>query len=96
MTMVARIASRRGMIGDRLRVVAGRHRDDAAAALVVAKRRELDAGAALLERIGDLQILVFDIDVGARERGQRRRRQQRRAQHVTGDGAPGGLDIGEA
>ena len=84
-----------GVIGDRLGVVAGGHRDDAAAALFGAECGELDAGAALLERVGDLQVLVFDENLGAGERRQRRRRQQRRAQHMAGDGAPGGFDIGK-
>ena len=56
------------MIGDRLGVIAGRHRDDAAAALLGAQRCKLDAGAALLERVGDLQILVLDENLGAGER----------------------------
>ena len=51
-----------GMIGHRLGMVAGRHGDDAAFALGLAERRELDERAALLERIGDLQVLVFDVD----------------------------------
>ena len=84
-----------GVIGDRLGVIAGRHRDDAAAALVGGERGKLDAGAALLERVRDLQILVFDEDLGAGQRRQRRRRQQRRAQHVAADRAAGRLDIGE-
>ena len=63
------------MIGHRLRVIAGRHGDDAAAAFVCGERGKLDAGAALLERVGDLQILVFDEYLGAGERRQRRRRQ---------------------
>ena len=52
-----------GVIGDRLGVVAGGHCDDAAAALFGAERGKLDAGAALLERVGDLQILVLDEDL---------------------------------
>ena len=69
------------MVGHRLRTVAGRHRDDAAPALVGRERGELVARAALLERVGDLQVLVFDEDLGAGQRGQPRRRQHRRAQH---------------
>jgi hypothetical protein len=37
------------MIGDRLGVIAGRHGDDAATALGRGERRQLHAGAALLE-----------------------------------------------
>ena len=83
------------VIGHRLGMVAGRHGDHAAAALVGAERRKLYAGATLLERVGDLQILVFDKNLGPGERRQRRRREQRRAQHMTGDRAPGSLDVGE-
>jgi hypothetical protein len=84
-----------GVIGHRLGMVAGRHGDDAAAALFGRQGGELDAGAALLERIGDLQILVFDEDLGTGKRRQRRRGQERRAQHMAVDGAPGGLDVGQ-
>ena len=84
-----------GVIRDRLRVIAGGHRNDAAAAFVGGQRGELDAGAAFLEGVRDLQILVFDEDLGAGQRRQRRRRQERRAQHVTADRAAGHLDIGK-
>ena len=83
------------MIGDRLRMVAGRHGDHAALPLVGRKRGELDARAALLERVGDLQILVFDENLRAGERGQLRRRQHRRGQHVAGDDPPRRLDVGK-
>ena len=59
------------------------------------QRGKLHAGAAFLERVGDLQILVLHEHVGAGQRRERRRRQFRRAQHMTGDRAPRGLDIGE-
>ena len=52
------------------------------------ERGKLHAGAALLERVGDLQILVFDVDLGAGQRRQRRRRQYRRPQHMARDRAP--------
>ena len=83
------------MIGHRLGVIAGRHGDHAAAALVGGECGELHAGAAFLERVGDLQILVFHEHVGAGQRRQRRRRQYRRAQHMARDRAPGSLDIGK-
>ena len=51
--------------------------------------------AAILERIGDLQVLVFDIDLGAGEGGKLRRRQHRGAQDCSGELAPRGLDIGK-
>ena len=41
-TMVAGIFEPRGVIGHRLGVIAGRHGDDAAAALGLAERGELD------------------------------------------------------
>ena len=57
----------RRVIGDRLGMVAGRHGDDAARLLGCAERSELHQRAAVLERIGDLQVLVFDVDLGAGE-----------------------------
>ena len=88
-------AETRRMVGDRLGVVAGRHGDDAARALGRRQRGELGAGAALLERVGDLEIFVFDEHLGAGQRRQPRRRQHRRAQHMAGDDAPGGFDVGK-
>jgi len=84
-----------GMIGHRLGVVAGGHGDHAAAAFALAERGELHARAALLEGVGDLQILVFDENLGAGQGGERRRRECGRAQHMPGDHAPRRLDIGE-
>ena len=80
--MVAGMPQPLRVIGDRLGVVAGRHRDHAARALGGAQRRELGERAALLERVGDLQVLVFDEHLRAGERGEFRRRQHRRAQHL--------------
>ena len=85
----------RGMIGNGLGVVAGRHGDHAAGALDVPERGELVERAALLERVGDLKVLVFDEHLGAGQRGELRRRQHRRAQHLAGDGAARGLDVGD-
>ena len=56
------------VIGDRLGMVAGRHGDDAARPFGCRQRGQLGARAALLERVGDLEILVFDEDLGAGER----------------------------
>ena len=53
------------MVGDRLGVVAGRHGDDAGGALLGRQRQELGQRAAFLEGVGDLQVLVFDPDLGA-------------------------------
>ena len=84
----------RGVVGDRLRVVARRHGDDAAFARRRIERGELVERAAVLERVGDLQVLVFDEDLGAGQRREFRRRQHRRAQHVPGDGAARRYDVG--
>ena len=83
------------MIGDRLRVIAGRHGNHAARAFGLAQRGQLGERAALLERVGDLQVLVFDPHLRAGERGELRRGQHRRAQHLAGDDAPRGLDVGQ-
>ncbi len=68
MTMVAANTEPRGVIGDGLRMIAGRHGDDATRA---ARRpfnvASLLSGAALLERVGDLQIFVFDENIRASE-----------------------------
>jgi hypothetical protein len=53
-------------------MIASRHGDHAAPPLVLGERGELDEGAAILERIGNLQVLVFDIDLGAGSIGVRR------------------------
>ena len=83
------------MIGHCLGVVAGGHGDHAAAAFAVAERGKLHTRAALLEGVGDLEILVFDENLGAGQGGERRRRECGRAQHMPGDHAPRRLDIGE-
>jgi hypothetical protein len=54
-----------GMIGDGLGVIACRHRNHAAPALVLGESGELDEGASVLERVGNLKVLVFDVDLGA-------------------------------
>src|SRR5262249_56536346 len=68
---------------------------DTAPALGGAQRRELVEGAAILERVGDLEIFVFHVDL---RRGQRRelgRRKHGRAQHLARDGTTRGLDVGD-
>ncbi len=90
-----RNAERCGVIGDRLGVVAGRHRDHAARALGGRQRGKLGARAALLERVGDLQVLVFDQHLGAGQRRQLGRRQHRGAQHMPGDDLPCGFNVCE-
>ncbi len=83
------------MVGDRLGMIAGRHGDHAAPAFVLAESGELDEGAAILERIGDLQVLVFDVDLGAGEGGKLRRGQHRGAQDRSRELPPRRLDIGK-
>ncbi len=83
------------MVGDRLGVVAGGHGDDAARAGGRVEGCKLVERAALLERVGDLQVLVFDVDIGAGDRRERRVRQHGRAQDRPGDGAAGRLDISD-
>src|SRR5262249_49583419 len=61
--------------------------------LGVRERDQLVEGTALLERIGDLQVLVFDVHRGPGERRELGRRQHRGARHLAGDGAAGGLDV---
>jgi hypothetical protein len=53
-------------------VIAGAHRDHAAAALGGGERRELVQRAALLERGGELQVLELEEDFRAGEPGARR------------------------
>ena len=65
MTMVAAMPSELRMPRHRLRVVAGRHGDDAARPLVGAEQGQPVGGAALLEGAGDLQIVELQRHVGA-------------------------------
>jgi hypothetical protein len=67
------------VIGDSLGMVAGRHRDDAAAPFVLAESGEFHERAAVLERIGHLQVLVLDENLGAGEARELRRSQHRGA-----------------
>jgi uncharacterized RDD family membrane protein YckC len=84
----------RGVVGDRLGMVAGGHRDHAARARRRVERGELVERAAILERVGDLQIFVLHVDLGAGQRRELRRGQHRRAQHLARDGAARRLDVG--
>jgi len=54
-----------GMIGDALRVVAGRHGDDAGAALLRRQALQLVERAALLERAGRMQRFQLEDDLRA-------------------------------
>ena len=51
-----------GVICGRLGMVAGRHGDHADALLLIVKAAQFDEGAPVLERVCDLEVLVFDID----------------------------------
>ena len=81
------------MVGDRLGVVAGAHRDDAAAALRVGQREQLVQRAALLEGGGELQVLELEEDLGAGEARQRAAVDQRRVLDRALQAARGGADI---
>ena len=78
---------------DRLGVIAGGHGDDAAPPLLLGERHQLDQRAAILERAGNLEIFVFDEDLGARELRQLGRWQGRRAHHLAADELGGLEDI---
>ncbi len=88
-------AKPRGVIGYRLRMIAGGHGDDTAPPLVVGQRIELVQSAPLLEGIGDLQVFVFDENRRAGKRRKQGRRQHGRAQHLPREHAAGRLDIGK-
>ncbi len=53
------------MVGDALRVIAGRHGDDAATALLGRQRRQAIEGAALLVGGGKLQVLELEPNLAA-------------------------------
>jgi hypothetical protein len=75
-------------------MIACRHGDDAALALGFAQGGKLHQRAAILERIGHLEVFVFDVDLRPGQPGQFRRRQHRRPQHHVLDHAAGCFDIG--
>lgn len=83
------------MVGDRLGMIAGRHRDNAALAFGFVQRRELYERATILERIRNLQIFVFDINFRPGQRRQFRRGQHGGAQHHICNDAVGCFDIGK-
>ena len=80
---------------DRLRVVAGREGDDAAAALVGGEARERVVGAAELEGAGALQVLALEEQVGAGARVDGARGRDRRPWATPAICARGALDVGE-
>ena len=83
-TIVAGDAHPLGVVRDRLRVVAGRHREHAVRTLVGGQLRHLVERAALLERRGELQVLELQEDLAAGELRQRARRQAWRARDFAG------------
>ncbi len=60
-----RDAEAAGVVGDALGVIAGRHGDDAAAALLGRENRQAIEGAALLVGRGELQVLELEPDLAA-------------------------------
>jgi hypothetical protein len=83
------------VVRDRLRVIAGAHRDHAAAALVGGQRQELVQGAALLERGGELQVLELEEDARAGEPRQGAALDARRLLDGAGDALRRGANIVE-
>ena len=73
------------MVGDALGVVAGRRGDDALRPLGRGELRQEVAGAALLERAGELEVLELQPHVGA---GDGRERLGRARSGVSRDRAP--------
>ena len=84
-----------GMVGDTLGVVAGRHGDDAAGALLRREAGELDQGTAGLERAGVLEVLQLEPDPGPGQARQGRRGDAGGHGDRAGDAAAGLLDGGE-
>src|SRR5690606_18341395 len=88
-------AEPRRVVGDRLRVVAGAHGDDAAPPLVGGEREELVERAALLEGGGELQVLELEEDLRAREARERAAVDERRRFDGPGDAPRRRLHVGE-
>src|SRR5690606_37705053 len=81
------------MIGDCQGVITGRNCDDAAGTLFRCERQQLYQRAALLEGVGDLQVLVLDRDLGAGEVGELGSWQEGRAHDGTLDLPCGLADV---
>ena len=81
------------MVGDRLRVVAGGRRDDAARAFLGRKLEKLVERSALLVGGGELQILELEPHLRADDLGQRPADQHRSADHRAIDPLGGGADV---
>ena len=83
------------MIGDALRMVAGRHGDDATAALLIGELQQRVQCAALLEGGGELQVLELYPDVGLGDARQRLAAQAGRMDDGALDARRGGANIGQ-
>ena len=78
-----------------LRVVAGRHGDDAAAARSVGQEQQPVQRAALLERRGELLVLELEVDVRSELRRERLGLGERRAYQRVAEPFPGRADVVE-
>src|SRR5258708_17622485 len=76
-------------------MIAGRHGDDAAFAFVLAERKQFVERAAFFEGGGELQILEFEENLGARDRRQRARMPGRRDFHRAANRPGGRFDVGQ-
>ena len=81
---------------DRLRVVAGRKRQDAAAPLVGGEPRQRVVGAAELEGAGALQVLALEEDARAGALVDAARGDDRRAVRDAGDPGGGAFDVAKS
>ena len=81
------------VVGHALGVVAGRHGDHAARAAPRDEVDQLVAGAALLERGGELQVLELEEDLRADDLGQRARFHAGRVEHLPLQATRGAFDV---
>ena len=83
------------VVGDPLRVIAGRGRDHPALARVRRQLEQRIARAAFLEAARALQVVELAVDVRAGQLRQRNRLDARRVIDAAGNPVAGGFDIGE-
>ena len=83
------------MVGERLRVVACGHGDNARLPRRRREQQQPVQRAPLLERRGELLVLELEVDVRRQLRGQRLRLGKRRAQNSVADPGVGGADVVE-
>ena len=81
------------MIGHTLRVIAGRHRDHPAPALVGRQRAQAIERTALLEGRGELQVLEFQPEPAAANLAERAALAAHRCNDRTMDRGRGGPDV---